>query len=125
MISALEKKMDTQQANMQCQMDQCYNRLLNVVNERDEQLLEEDKKIYAEMDVIKDGMLSIQGRAFKADCRRLLEEGHTITLKEYEDLLAEHIVYNGLGGNHEGDGLFSMVQAKYQGELISKPHAEE
>lgn len=109
--------MDEQKNGMKEQMDACYNRLLAVVNERDEKLATEDEVIHNEIDAIRSGMLSIQGRAFKAECRRLLEEDHIITLNEYEALLAEHIVYNGLGGNHEGDGLFSMVETKYQNSI--------
>ena len=69
-------------------------------------------------------MLSVQGRAFKAECRRLLEDSHSITLNEYESILQEHITYNNLGGNHEGDGLFSMVQAKYKNQLKVAPNID-
>jgi hypothetical protein len=40
--------------------------------------------------------------------------------------LADHIVYNKLGGNHEGDALFSMVEAKYKNTIgISAEEKEE
>ena len=102
---------------MQEQMAECYNNLINVVKESDEKSVAEALKIHREIDIIKDGMLSVEGRAFRADCRKLLEDDHVITLNEYEAILSEHITYNNLGGNHEGDGLFSMVQAKYQNQL--------
>ena len=98
-------------------MTECYNNLIDVVKASDEKSMIEDEKIHHEIDIIKDGMLSVEGRAFRAECRKLLEDGHIITLNEYEAILAEHITYNNLGGNHEGDGLFSMVQAKYQNQL--------
>ena len=102
---------------MTSQMKECYDNLTNVVKDLEERSIEEDKRIHHEIDIIKDGMLSVEGRAFRNECRRLLEEGHVITLNEYEAILAEHVTYNNLGGNHEGDGLFSMVQVKYQNQL--------
>lgn len=109
---------------MKEQMTECYSNLINVVNESNEKSMAEDVKIHAEIDAIKGGMLSVQGRAFKSECRRLLEDSHTITLNEYESILQEHITYNNLGGNHEGDGLFSMVQAKYKNQLKVVPNIE-
>lgn len=109
---------------MKEQMTECYGNLINVVNESNEKSMAEDAKIHEEIDAIKGGMLSVQGRAFKAECRRLLEDSHTITLNEYESLLQEHITYNNLGGNHEGDGLFSMVQAKYKNQLKVAPNID-
>ena len=117
MLKAIDNKFDEQKKGMKEQMSECYNNLIEVVKESDEKSMAEDVKIHQEIDVIKNGMLSVEGRAFKSDCRKLLEDGHIITLNEYENILAEHIIYNKLGGNHEGDGLFSMVVAKYQNQL--------
>ena len=102
---------------MTSQMKECYDNLTSIVKNLEERSIDEDKRIHHEIDIIKDGMLSVEGRAFRNECRRLLEEGHVITLNEYEAILAEHVTYNNLGGNHEGDGLFSMVQVKYQNQL--------
>ncbi len=109
--------MDEQKTGMKEQMGECYNNLLKVVKESEERSLAEDKVIHTEIDIIKSGLLSLEGRTFKEDCRKLLQEDHRITLAEFEAVSAEHIVYNNLGGNHEGDGLFSMVVAKYQNNL--------
>lgn len=98
-------------------MKECYAELIRTIDERDKQLLEADVEIHAEIDALRDGMLSLQGREFKADCRYLLSEGHIITLNEYESIVEEHRIYNSLGGNHEGDALFSMVKAKYEQSL--------
>ena len=117
MLKAIDNKFDEQKKGMKEQMNECYSNLIEVVKESDEKSMAEDVKIHQEIDVIKNGMLSVEGRAFKSDCRKLLEDGHIITLNEYENILAEHIIYNKLGGNHEGDGLFSMVIAKYQNQL--------
>ena len=117
MLKAIDVKFDEQKEGMKEQMSECYSNLIQVVKESEERSIEEDKRIHHEIDIIKDGMLSVEGRAFRNECRRLLEEGHVITLNEYEAILAEHVTYNNLGGNHEGDGLFSMVQVKYQNQL--------
>ena len=118
MLNAIDKKFDQQNDGMKTQMKECYNNLIDVVRDSEERSMEEDRKIHKEIDIIKDGMLSVEGRAFRNECRKLLEEDHIITFNEYEAILSEHVTYNNLGGNHEGDGLFSMVQAKYQNQQI-------
>lgn len=75
-----------------------------------------DKMIQAELGQIKDGLLSVQGAAFKARCRELLKDDHVITIEEMELLTKDHQVYNGLGGNHVGDGLFNAVSAKFESQ---------
>jgi hypothetical protein len=124
MLKAIDEKFDQQNENMKEQMKECYSNLIEVVRESEARSEEEDRRIHHEIDIIKDGMLSVEGRAFRNECRRLLEEGHIITFNEYEAILAEHITYNNLGGNHEGDGLFSMVQAKYQNQLHIEKEGE-
>lgn len=123
-INTLEKKMDEQRIDMSKQMDSCYNKLLGVVQEAEDRSFAEDKIIHQEIDVIKSGMLSLEGKTFKEECRRLLDIHHVITLAEYELIQTEHEVYNKLGGNHEGDGLFSMVVAKYQNALSNKEEVD-
>lgn len=61
---------------------------------------------------IKAGILSVQGKEFKANCRKLLAEDHEITLDEWEELDADHEAYNKLGGNHRGDQLYALVKKK-------------
>lgn len=123
-INTLEQKMDEQRTDMSKQMDICYNKLLGVVQDAEDRSFAEDKIIHEEIDVIKSGMLSLEGKTFKEECRRLLDIHHVITLSEYELIQTEHDVYNKLGGNHEGDGLFSMVVAKYQNALNNKEEVD-
>lgn len=113
LVEQIGKKMDDQHQN-----------IIEIMDQRDVTFKEEDKRIHEEIDELKDdfkimkgGILSIQGRDFKADCRMLLQPDHIITLSEYESIIEEHEVYKSLGGNHEGDALFTMVQQKY-GEQI-------
>ena len=46
-------------------MGECYSNLISVVKEQEEKSMEEDRKIHKEIDVIKNGMLSLEGRSFK------------------------------------------------------------
>lgn len=66
---------------------------------------------------VQSGVLSIQGKQFKDDCRVLLKDDHVITLDEFEEIEADHEAYNALGGNHQGDKLFQMVESKFKNSL--------
>ena len=118
--------MDEQQRVLSASMDERDNRFNAVMEERDIRFREEDNRLHAEIDglrddfkIIKGGILSIQGRDFKADCRMLLQPEHMITLNEFEAIIEEHEVYKSLGGNHEGDALFTLVEQKYGKQLES------
>ena len=81
-------------------------------NADDEVLPDQISNLSNEMKSLKKGLLSIQGKEFRANCRKLLEEGHEITLDDWEEIDADHEAYNGLGGNHKGDQLYSLVKKK-------------
>lgn len=87
---------------------------------------QDDKKLQAqinsvqeEMKSLKKGLLSMQGKQFKQECRALLEDGHEITLDEFQELDADHQAYNALGGNHNGDHLFELVKKKVENTLTT------
>ena len=71
-------------------------------------------ELQEEIKILKAGLLSIQGRTFKSNCRRLLDQNHEITLEEYEEITKDHDAYNSLGGNHNGDQLYSLVRKKVE-----------
>ena len=71
-----------------------------------------------ETSALKAGMLSMQGKEFRASCSALLEENHVITLDEWEEIDADHEAYNRLGGNHKGDSLFELVKKKFENSLL-------
>ena len=75
---------------------------------------QKDIEFQNEIKALKNGLLSIQGRTFKASCKKLLEEGHEITLEEYEEITKDHDAYNSLGGNHNGDQLYRLVRQKVE-----------
>ena len=65
-----------------------------------------------ELDALRAGMLSMQGKEFRSECKKLLAEDHEITLEEYQQCIEDHDAYNGLKGNHNGDSLFALVVQK-------------
>lgn len=113
----MEEGLSKHQEQMKNDMAACSAGLMQIVEEKNKELLAADQVLHEEIDGLKDGMLSMQGRNFKNDCHKLLKKDHIIDVKEYEQLLADHIVYNKLGGNHEGDALFAMVEAKYRNTI--------
>lgn len=83
-------------------------------NKNDENKIE--KKIDTledNLNTLKGGILSLQRKEFKEECRRLLNQKEAITYEQYTMLQHEHTIYNSLGGNHEGDQLFKLVSMRY------------
>ena len=68
------------------------------------------------LDLIKQGLLAVQGHEFRNKCRKLLAQDY-IKPEDYEQLESDHQAYNGLGGNHKGDSLFDQVKTKYYAQL--------
>lgn len=68
--------------------------------------------VASNLEIIKGGLLAIQGHEFRGKCRKLLVQ-EIITPDEFEQLESDHIAYNSLGGNHKGDSLFNQVKTKY------------
>lgn len=94
-----------------------------VLELKDKMIKEENKLVDTDNEVIlilnqlRKGMLSMQGRQFKEECRYYLEQDIEISTQTYERLSEEHSTYNGLGGNHDGDDLFELVREKYKKSL--------
>lgn len=72
--------------------------------------------VASNLEIIKGGLLAVQGHEFRNKCRKLLVQ-NIITPDEFEQLESDHIAYNGLGGNHKGDSLFDQVKIKYYASL--------
>lgn len=78
----------------------------------DEKLYEEVSRLKKDVDNIKTGLLIMYSLSFKPACRKALEKNHELTIEEYEDLTEGHRGYKALGGNHQGDELYNMVQER-------------
>lgn len=85
----------------------------------DNQLKAEIEVLSNSMDNIANGLLSIQGREFRNQCKALLDYDHVITADEYEQLSDDHMAYKALGGNHKGDTLFASVEVKFNAQVTN------
>ena len=87
------------------------------LGEKDSVFEDQISTLNQSMKDIKTGLLSVQGTTFKEQCRELLKTEHEITLAEFEQISLDHSAYNGLGGNHDGDQLFALVEIKYKNSI--------
>lgn len=110
--------------NIKTILDDYQRSILKIIQEDEDKVAAENKAIHAQiinnqnnLTTLTEGILSIQGRQFKEECRALLENDHEITLKEFEHITSEHRIYNALHGNHDGDDLYNLVEIKYRANL--------
>ena len=103
----------------QKEQDEFYNKIKGEIDKERECSKQDDVALQTEISTLstvlkslKRGLLSVQGRQFKADCKKLLTEGHTITFEEFQQINEDHQAYHDLGGNHNGDTLFDLVKKK-------------
>lgn len=89
-----------------------YEGIKETIREVGKESLKGDQALQTQINAVSAGILSIQGKIFKNECRALLKDGHEVTLEEFENLQEEHKTYKTLGGNHDGDTLFTMVEKK-------------
>ncbi len=111
--------MSDQYNKTQTQMDQCYNRLDNKITQFINESREADTQMYNRISKMQKDVLDIEGAYFRNECRALLKEDHIITEREFTNITIQHTAYNSLGGNHEGDALYEMVQEKHKKHLIN------
>lgn len=110
--------------NIKTILDDYQRSILKIIQEDEDKAAAENRAIRAQivnnqnnLTALTEGILSIQGRQFKEECRALLENDHEITLKEFEHITNEHRIYNALRGNHDGDDLYNLVETKYRANL--------
>ncbi len=101
-----------------------YNKLIEAIQESYKMSQRDDEKLQSQIDhmrncleVVKSGVLNLQGKTFKQECRKVLENEENLSIEEFERIQADHDVYNSLGGNHDGDSLFELVEHKYKNKL--------
>lgn len=82
------------------------------VEKKDERVEKEMEGFKTNLSELKLGLLAIQGREFKQNCRNALNQEHDLTLEEYDQIVKDHDAYKALGGNHEGDELFKLLQER-------------
>ena len=109
----LEKK------NQQTEREEYKKMILAEVDKKNQSYQTETASIQKDLQQLKQGVLSFQGKMFKDHCHAFLEK-EQFCLEEFEELGKEHSAYNGLGGNHEGDILFNLAKRKVENEIIKQ-----
>ena len=109
------------EAETQQQDDAQFQKTVEAINALREELKqdiqdrkEENKREDDEIAIIRQGVLALWRKTFLETGRTLLADGHNILYEEYMTYMQDHVIYNNLGGNHEGDEQFKLVTAKYQ-----------
>ena len=116
-INTIQEKMDEQYNKTQEQMDSCYKNLNNLIKSQEKEFRKVDQEITEKVLGIQRDVLAIEGAYFRNECRNLLREDHIITANEFNAITVQHTAYNSLGGNHEGDALYEMVEEKHKQHL--------
>ena len=89
------------------------NTMRDNLTQKDNTICEDLNSIHTEINIIENGILSIQGKQFRDFCKELLKK-ETISIEEYEDFEEEYEVYKSLKGNHKGDALHARVVDKFK-----------
>lgn len=110
----MDKKVEERYEEIIQDVDEVIEKGRQESKEDDALLQDEVDDLMIQMNCLKAGLLSMQGKEFRNNCRTLLDEDHTITLDEWEEIDADHEAYNGLGGNHKGDHLYGLVKTKFE-----------
>ena len=131
-LKSLEKEHDKMNQNSEDKYNEINTKVDKALEAGREESKADDAVLEKEISVMKKnitaltaGVLSMQGKEFINNCRKLLAEDHIITLDEWEELDIDHTAYNGLGGNHKGDHLFSLVKKKVEAGFAEDQRPKE
>lgn len=131
-LKHLEKEHDTMNQNSEERYDEINTKVDKALEAGREESKADDAVLEKEIVAVEKniaaltaGVLSMQGKEFRNNCRKLLAEDHIITLDEWEELDKDHMAYNGLGGNHKGDHLFSLVKKKVEAGFAEDQRPKE
>lgn len=131
-LKSLEKEHDKMNQNSEDKYDEINTKVDKALEAGREESKSDDAALEKEISELEKnitaltaGVLSMQGKEFRNNCRKLLAEDHVITLDEWEELDKDHTAYNGLGGNHKGDHLFSLVKKKVEAGFAEDQRPKE
>ena len=131
-LKSLEKEHDKMNQNSEDKYNEINTKVDKALEAGREESKADDAVLEKEISAMKKnitaltaGILSMQGKEFINNCRKLLAEDHIITLDEWEELDIDHTAYNGLGGNHKGDHLFSLVKKKVEAGFAEDQRPKE
>lgn len=132
MLKSLEKEHDKMNQNSEDKYNEINTKVDKALEAGREESKADDAVLEKEISAMKKnitaltaGVLSMQGKEFINNYRKLLAEDHIITLDEWEELDIDHTAYNGLGGNHKGDHLFSLVKKKVEAGFAEDQRPKE
>lgn len=131
-LKSLEKEHNKMNQNSEDKYDEINTKVDKALEAGREESKSDDAVLEKEISALEKnitaltaGVLSMQGKEFRNNCRKLLAEDHVITLDEWEELDKDHTAYNGLGGNHKGDHLFSLVKKKVEAGFAEDQRPKE
>lgn len=131
-LKSLEKEHDKMNKNSEDKYNEINTKVDKALEAGREESKADDAVLEKEISAMKKnitaltaGVLSMQGKEFINNCRKLLAEDHIITLDEWEELDIDHTAYNGLGGNHKGDHLFSLIKKKVEAGFAEDQRPKE
>lgn len=131
-LKSLEKEHDKMNQNSEDKYNEINTKVDKALEAGREESKADDAVLEKEISAMKKnitaltaGVLSMQGKEFINNCRKFLAEDHIITLDEWEELDIDHTAYNGLGGNHKGDHLFSLVKKKVEAGFAEDQRPKE
>ena len=131
-LKSLEKEHDKMNQNSEDKYNEINTKVDKALEAGREESKADDAVLEKEISAMKKNIaaltasvLSMQGKEFINNCRKLLAEDHIITLDEWEELDIDHTAYNGLGGNHKGDHLFSLVKKKVEAGFAEDQRPKE
>lgn len=131
-LKSLEEEHDKMNQNSEDKYDKINTKVDKALEAGREESKSDDAVLEKEISALEKnitaltaGVLSMQGKEFRNNCRKLLAEDHVITLDEWEELDKDHTAYNGLGGNHKGDHLFSLVKKKVEAGFAEDQRPKE
>lgn len=103
------EKIDERFEKMNERFEETNNRITALDNKVEKNVQTSD----AQQEILKEGLLSIQGNNFKRQCKALLEPTHKITETEWLQHQIDFEAYERLGGNDDGHDLHNAVAHKY------------
>lgn len=89
-----------------------YRGLEELIQKGTEESRRGDEKLQQQINIIQSGILSLQGKLFKQECRDYLRPDREFSVEDFENLQEEYDTYKDLGGNHDGATLFELVEKK-------------
>ena len=94
-------------------IDERFEEINNRITALDNKVEKNVQTSDAQQEILKEGLLSVQGNNFKRQCKALLEPTHKISETEWLQHQIDFEAYERLGGNDDGHDLHNAVAHKY------------